>query len=442
MDATHTRGTLDANDTFQIVNGELKVTTSRGDVYALEDGKVKAAGAKLNGSITAESKLFASQPEDVVEFSYDHNGLRTQKKVTKADGAVEATDYVLHGKLLTHLTRGSDEMHFFYDGLGQPAMVNFNGTLYSYVHNLQGDVVGIVDSAGSLVVEYKYDAWGKPTLVRTLTAAYEALAELNPFRYRGYVYDEEVELYYLKTRYFSPDIQRFVNIDGYIINTDGISDENLFGYCGNNPVMRKDPCGEAWWHWLAGAAIVAACAVAVVITAGGAMAGAVAVASVANGLAAASTSTTIAAGAFIGSSVAYSAAAITAASESSDIEDFGRRGNLNTVFTTAGGMAFGALYGYRLYGYRTAQSRKTLARTASRGSTGRTVPRNLHEQLSMQEVLDDPLRGAKRLGGVHMTDPRWPETEGWVKMARNSHGVEIHFVYNPRYGLFDDFKFK
>ena len=45
MDATHTRGTLDANDTFQIVNGELKVTTSRGNVYALEDGKVKAAGA-------------------------------------------------------------------------------------------------------------------------------------------------------------------------------------------------------------------------------------------------------------------------------------------------------------------------------------------------------------------------------------------------------------
>ena len=66
-------------------------------------------------------------------------------------------------------------------------MVEFNGALYSYVHNLQGDIVGILDNAGSLVVEYKYDAWGKPTLVRTLTTAYEALAELNPFRYRGYV---------------------------------------------------------------------------------------------------------------------------------------------------------------------------------------------------------------------------------------------------------------
>ena len=206
MDATHMRGTLDANDTFQIVNGELKVTTSRGDVYALEDGNVKGAGAKLNGSITAETKLFASQPEDMVEFSYDHNGLRTQKKVTKADGTAEMTDYTLHGKLVTHLTRGSDGMHFFYDAQGRPAMVEFNGALYSYVHNLQGDIVGILDSTGSLVVEYKYDAWGKPTLVRTLTTAYEALVELNPFRYRGYVYDEESGLYYLRSRAY--DMER------------------------------------------------------------------------------------------------------------------------------------------------------------------------------------------------------------------------------------------
>lgn len=49
--------------------------------------------------------------------------------------------------------------------------------------------MGIVDSLGSMVVEYKYDAWGKPVSVRTLTDAYETLAELNPFRYREYVYD-------------------------------------------------------------------------------------------------------------------------------------------------------------------------------------------------------------------------------------------------------------
>ena len=153
LDASHTPGELDANDVFVIENGYLKVTTSRGNVYALEDGKVKAAGAKLNGSITAETKLFASQPENMVEFSYDHNGLRTQKKMTKADGTVETTDYTLHGKLITHLTRGEDEMHFFYDAQKRPTFVEYNDEMYSYVHNLQGDIVGILDSSGNLVVE-------------------------------------------------------------------------------------------------------------------------------------------------------------------------------------------------------------------------------------------------------------------------------------------------
>ena len=63
-----------------------------------------------------------------------------------------------------------------------------------YLHNIQGDIVGLVDSGNSIVVEYKYDAWGKPTLERSLTSAYDTLATLNPFRYRGYVHDEETKL--------------------------------------------------------------------------------------------------------------------------------------------------------------------------------------------------------------------------------------------------------
>ena len=243
LDASHTPAELDANDIFVIENGDLKVTTSRGNAYVLENSALKAAGARLNGSITAETKLFASQPEDIVEFSYNHNGLRTQKKVTKADGTVETTDYTLHGKLVMHLTKGSDELHFFYDAQSRPAMVEFNGTLYSYIHNLQGDVVGIVDSAGDLVVEYKYDAWGKPVAVRTLTTAYAALAELNPFRYRGYVYDEETDLYYLRSRYYSPQMNRFGNCDSVLTFNSAINILNTFSYCCNCASNMSDHSG-------------------------------------------------------------------------------------------------------------------------------------------------------------------------------------------------------
>ena len=123
-------------------------------------------------------------------------------------------------------------------------MVEFNGTLYSYVHNLQGDVVGIVDSAGSLVVEYKYDAWGKPTFARTLTTAYEALAELNPFRYRGYVYDEETGLYYLRNRYYKPVEQRFLNMDAFCGKLGALLSHNTYSYCHNTPIIAVDPNGN------------------------------------------------------------------------------------------------------------------------------------------------------------------------------------------------------
>ena len=176
-----------------------------------------------------------------VEFKYNHNGLRTQKKVTSGS-EVTTTEYTLHGKLVTHLTRGSDKLHFFYDAQSRPAMVDFNGAVYSYIHNLQSDVVGIVDNAGSLVVEYKYDAWGKPTLVRTLTTAYEALAELNPFRYRGYVWDEETELYYLRSRYYDAYKCRFVNEDLFA-QLRGFN--NIFSYARNSPAIFTDPNGTS-----------------------------------------------------------------------------------------------------------------------------------------------------------------------------------------------------
>ena len=118
-----------------------------------------------------------SKSGTTVQYQYDANGLRVGKIVNGTE-----TTYTLHGKLLTHLKQGANEMHFYYDAQSRPAMVNFNGAYYMYLHNLQGDVVGLVDNSNNLVVEYKYDAWGRPTLKRSLTTAYDTLATLNPFR--------------------------------------------------------------------------------------------------------------------------------------------------------------------------------------------------------------------------------------------------------------------
>ena len=97
------------------------------------------------------------------------------------------------------MTSSSNTLHFFYDAQNKPAVVLFNGIAYAYLYNLQGDVIALVDANGSKVVEYKYDAWGNP-LSKTGTLA-TTLGTLQPFRYRGYAYDEETCRYYLYNRY-------------------------------------------------------------------------------------------------------------------------------------------------------------------------------------------------------------------------------------------------
>jgi RHS repeat-associated protein len=167
----------------------------------------------------------------------------------------------------------------------------------------------------------------------------------NPLRYRGYVYDRETGLYYLQSRYYNPTIGRFINVDGQFTTGD-LTGLNMFAYCGNNPVNRTDPTGDAWWHWAVAAAVVAAAAVAVVVTAGGAAAAIAAVSMVASGVAASSTAATVAAGVFIGSATAFAGAAYMAALESNSADEFADYGEGALIATGLGG----ALSGLSAYG--------------------------------------------------------------------------------------------
>ena len=68
----------------------------------------------------------------------------------------------------------------------------------------------------------------------------------NPIRYRGYYYDAETGFYYVSSRYYDPEIGRFINADGYVSTGQGVFGYNMFAYCGNDPVNRKDPTGQFW----------------------------------------------------------------------------------------------------------------------------------------------------------------------------------------------------
>ena len=137
-------------------------------------------------------------------------------------------------------------MDFIYDNNGKPYAFYYDGTLYYYITNLQGDVIRIIDTAGATICTYTYDAWG-----RLLNSSTNQIFKANPIRYRGYYYDAESGLYYLGSRYYDPQVKRFVNADGAALATinpysDGLTDKNYFAYCDNSPVSRSDDSGAFW----------------------------------------------------------------------------------------------------------------------------------------------------------------------------------------------------
>ena len=94
------------------------------------------------------------------------------------------------------------------------------------------------------MVEYKYDAWGDHNIILS-EPSYENLAKANPFRYRGYYYDEGIGLYYLKSRYYDPEIGRFITIDDIsYLDAETINGLNLYAYCRKNPVFYVDNNGR------------------------------------------------------------------------------------------------------------------------------------------------------------------------------------------------------
>ena len=191
-------------------------------------------------------QLGALQKGDLgVSYSYNSDGLRVSKTVNGAK-----TEYVWDGSSLIGQKTGNNVLVYLYaaDGL---AGFQYNGVNYYYLKNGQGDVVAILNASGNIVAKYAYDAWGNLLSVTDATGADKSadsafIGNINPVRYRSYYYDTETGLYYLQSRYYDPEVGRFINADSAIGVNGDIHTYNLFTYCGSNPINRYEVGGMFW----------------------------------------------------------------------------------------------------------------------------------------------------------------------------------------------------
>ena len=263
-------------------------------VYDASGNPTTYRGATLGFEAGRRLKSYKKAGDaNAYEFTFDCRGVRKSKKTKDADGHDKTWSFyydedgklwgetksekVLQGNFGIQLwTNQITKIGFFHLNSGlagftlsrQTGIADAVKADYIYRKNALGDIDGIFDTDMNLIGEYVYDAWGNCT-IEAAGANNIEIMEINPFRYRGYYWDKELNLYYLQTRYYDPETGRFINADGIeyaLEQLQQLNGLNLYAYCFNNPIMGVDEDGTIpkWLAWaLTGLAVVAAVAVSI-----------------------------------------------------------------------------------------------------------------------------------------------------------------------------------
>ena len=213
--------------------------------------------------------------KEELALHYNADGIRIGKTYWDSNGTPIYYSYVLDGKrIISETVTGAENytLYYLYGADGSVEGFIYGNAYYYFQKNLQGDIIRICNCLGETVTEYAYDAWGIITSITGSMAS--TIGRMNPFRYRGYYYDTETGWYYLNTRYYDPNVGRFLSPDTILGANGGLLGYNLYAYCNNNPVNHIDPTGEGFlsnlWSGIknVGKAVVK---VAAVVTVGAAL---------------------------------------------------------------------------------------------------------------------------------------------------------------------------
>ena len=230
---------------WDVYTGPITTDVTINAIYIPNDSQIPVP------TLPPDLEIMSADDEEAASATEASASATSSPSLHLTDTVIEQHDYIYaSGRLLREVITTTDAegnvttqtLEFTYDGNGYPyALTYTNGTAspitYYYITNLQGDVEYLMTSNGTVVAEYEYDAWGKVIM------ATGNLAQVNPLRYRGYCYDTDTDFYYLQSRFYDPEIRRFVNADGYASTGQGFLGQNMFAYCRNCPVAHLDTDG-------------------------------------------------------------------------------------------------------------------------------------------------------------------------------------------------------
>lgn len=234
---TYTYGNTNWKDQLTSYNGKSITYDAIGNILTYNDNSYTWQNGRQLSSISNSSK------NQSITYKYNDNGIRTQKTVNGI-----TTTYYVDGNKVIYEKTGNNVIYYTYDGNNNIIGMKYNDSQYYYLKNGQNDIIGILNSDFRQVISYEYDSWGNVISIRDSAGNNITdkgnLGIVNPYRYRSYRYDTETGLYYLNSRYYSPEFGRFINFDNYGGKVGELSSHNGYAYCKNNPVNMIDENGN------------------------------------------------------------------------------------------------------------------------------------------------------------------------------------------------------
>ncbi|MFA6801006.1 MAG: RHS repeat-associated core domain-containing protein [Acholeplasmataceae bacterium] len=204
-----------------------------------------------------------------VSYSYNDIGIRVSQVTNN-----HTYEYVLdETKVLVEIIDGTNYLYYSYNNDDKLISFNYMGNEYFYVYDNLGNVVALLNSIGTIVAKYRYDAWGNNTVLDAngnVNYSSSFIGNINPYRFKGYRFDSETGFYYLQSRYYDSSIGRFISMDDInYLSSDTAVSINLYIYCDNNPIMGFDPMGTWNWKKFGATVFLGASITALVIVTGG-----------------------------------------------------------------------------------------------------------------------------------------------------------------------------
>ena len=176
-----------------------------------------------------------------ITLNYDGHGNRIRKTYVESNEPINVFYEYYEDKLISIHCNSSSfnyQFNYIYDESDSIVGFFFENSAYFYIRDITNNIIGIVDESNNFIVKYFYDAWGN--LINKLVLIDNGVSRYNHILYKGYLFDSEVGLYWCKTRFYDPQIGRFLTCDNSnYLNPECINGLNLYTYCENDPVNYK-----------------------------------------------------------------------------------------------------------------------------------------------------------------------------------------------------------